>query len=271
MRLRGWSGGIVLALALVSLAAAPAPTLTVLLTPQRAAEMKLPPLAPAFAVDARGAVVLAAGEKLQSLGGKRVIATAPSALSDCVFAPDGALFAISGDVLGYAGGGRFLAGLKLPGRGMRLAASQDRLYVFGGEREGGKSLYMVEPNRGHVRLCVMPAAIGAAAVRGDTLYFAAANDVYRLVPGGELNLLCRLPGPAISSLAAVGDDELFFLAGRSLYAFRRGNVALIGADMGDAVRARGRDLYLLDTGRKSLVRLSNLDMNQGRSGDEKGR
>lgn len=248
----------VLLAALATFAAAPAPTLAVLLTPARATEMKLPPLSPTFAVDARGAVVLAAGGRLQSLGGKRVLATAPDAIADCCFAPDGALLAISGDMLGYAGGGRFAAGLRLPGRHMRLAAGRDRLYVFGGDGETGKSLYLVEPNRGHVRLCVMPAAIGAAAVRGDTLYFAAANDVYRLVPGGELNLLCRLPGPAITSLAVLDDDEFCFLAGRSLYVFRRGQVLLLGEDMGDAVRARGRDLYLLDAGRRSLVKMSNL-------------
>ena len=100
--------------------------------------------------------------------------------------------------------------------------------------------------------------IGGASVFGDTLYFSAANEVYRLVPGDEMNLICHLPGPAITSLTAAGDDTLYFTAGRTLYTWQLGKVGIICESVGDMVCWRDGILYVLDTEKLSLMKLENL-------------
>ena len=192
------------------------------------------------------------------LDSRKSLLDGPTPVSDCAFAPDGALLMVSGRRLGYCTGGRFHPQIDLPENAMRLAVGQGRIYVYGGDNEKATALYVIDPNRGHAKLCALPHPVGAASVVGDTLCFSAANDVYRLAPGGEMDLICRLPGPAITSLTAAGDDALYFTAGRTLYTWQLGKVGILSEGFGDVVYWRDGALYVLDTQKQSLLKLENL-------------
>jgi len=192
------------------------------------------------------------------LDSRQFLFDGPTPVSDAAFTPDCALLMISGRKLGYCAGGRFHPQIDLPGGAMRLAVGQTRVYVYGGDHDKATSLYMIDPQRGHARLCTLPYPVGAASVVGDTLYFAASSQIYRLVPGGEMTLICHLPGPAVTSLAAAGEDVLYFLAGRTLYTWQAGKAGMVGEGIGDRVCWQAGALYVLDRERQSLLRLEGL-------------
>lgn len=249
---------LVLSLTVPAVAETQAVGLTVILTPERVKAAGLETLAPVLTVSRRGTVVLAQPNNLFSLSDRKSLFDKPTPISDCAFTPDGALLAISGRTLGYCAGGEYHPQIDLPENAMRLAIGPEQIYVYGGDNDKATSIYVVDPQRGHAKLCSMPSPVGAASAVGDTLYFAAANDLYRLVAGGEINLICHLPGPAITSMAAANDDALYFLAGRTLYTWQIGNVAILGEGLGDMVRRQDGTLYILDTERRSLIKLENL-------------
>jgi hypothetical protein len=189
---------------------------------------------------------------------RKFLFDAPTPVSDCAYTPDGALLAISGRRLGYGAGGRFHPQIDLPEDAMRLAVGPDRIYVYGGGSDKTESIYVIDPQYGHAKLCTVPSAVGAAAAAGTTLYFSMANDIHRLAPGGEINLTCHLPGPAITSLAAADDETFYFLAGRTLYAWQPGRVGIIGEGVGDIVRRQGGALYILHVEKQVLMKLEDL-------------
>jgi len=248
----------VLFMAWPAVAEAPAVSLTVLLTPERAKASKLEALTPVLTVSNRSRIVVAEPNNLFILDSKQFLFDTPTPVSDCAFTPDGALLMISGRRLGYCAGGRFHPQIDLPENTMRLAIGHDRVYVYGGDNDKATALYVVDPQHGHAKLCALSHPIGAASVFGDTLYFAAANEVYRLVPGDEMNLICHLPGPAITSLTAAGDDTLYFTAGRTLYTWQLGKVGIISEGVGDIAYWQAGALYVLDTEKQSLIKLGNL-------------
>lgn len=248
----------VLSMTWAATAETPAPSLTVILTAERVKAAKLEPLAPVLAVSHRGAVVVAEPNNLFMVNSRKFLFDAPTPVSDCAFTPDGALLIVSGRRLGYCAGGRFHPQIELPEDAMRLTIGQDRIYVYGGDNDQATSIYVLDPQRGHARLCAAPARVGAAAAAGDKLYFSVANDIYQLALGGEVNLICHLPGPPIASIAAAGKDSLYFLAGRTLYTWQIGNVAIIGEGLGDRVCCQDGKLYILNPEKQSLVRLENL-------------
>jgi len=239
-------------------AEAPAVSLTVLLTPERVRASNLERLTPVLTVGGRGRIVVAEPNNLFLLDSRKSLLDGPTPVSDCAFAPDGALLMVSGRRLGYCAGGRFHPQIDLPENAMRLTVGRERIYVYGGDNDKATALYMIDPNRGHAKLFALPHPVGAASAGGDTLYFSAANDVYRLAPGGEMDLFCRLPGPAITSLAAAGDDVLYFTAGRTLYTWQLGKVGILSEGLGDVVCWRGGALYVLDTQKQLLLKLENL-------------
>ncbi|MBN2132491.1 MAG: hypothetical protein JW741_23515 [Sedimentisphaerales bacterium] len=248
----------VLAVTLPATAEAPAARLTVILTPERVKASGLEALAPVLAVSPRGTIVVAKSDNLFVVSRREYLLDTPTPASDCAFAPDGALLVVSGRKLGYYAGGRFHPRVDLPENGMRLAVGTKQIYVYGDGGDRATSLYVVEPQRGHAKLCAVPHPIGAASVAGDTLYFATANDLYRLVPGGEINLICHLTGPAITSVAATDDETAYFIAGRTLYVWQLGKVAMIGEGVGDKACWQSGTLYILDTEKQSLIKLENL-------------
>lgn len=237
---------------------APAVRLTVLLTPERAKAARLDTLAPVLAVSHRGGIVIAEPNNLFLFHSRTFLFDTPTPVSDCAFTPDGALLAVSGRRLGYCAGGRFHPQIDLPENAMRLAVGDAHLYVYGGDSETATSIYVVEPERGHAKLCTMPFPVGAACAVGDALYFAAANDLYRLVPGGEIALICHLPGPAISSIAADDDGAVYFLAGRTLYRWQIGKVGILSEGVGDIACWRDGTLYVLHPAKQSLIKIENL-------------
>lgn len=228
--------------------------ISLLLTPKSAKKMGISGISRVFAVDGNGAVVVGTADNLRELGGGRAIFANPVKVSDCVFTPDGALLAVSGNWLGYCAQGSFHPCLKLPDTGMRIAPGASKIYIFGGDG-GSCAIYIVDPKYGYLKLCVMPQPVKSADTSGDTLFFGVANDVYRLTPGGELNLICRIPGPEIESVAAVAKDTVYFLAGRSLYCWRKDSISIVGADLGTAVRWQAGTLYIFDPERRSLMRV----------------
>jgi hypothetical protein len=248
----------VLSMALPITAETPAPSLTVILTAERVKAAKLEPLAPVLAVSPRGAVVVAEPNNLFMVNSRKFLFDSPSPVNDCAFTPDGALLAISGRRLGYCAGGWFHPQIDLPENGMRLALGHGRIYVYGGDNDQATSLYIVDPNRGHAKLCALPSPVGAASAVGDTLYFSAVNDLYQLAAGGEINLICHLPGPAITSVAAVDEETLYFLAGRTLYRWQLGQVGIVSEGIGDMAGWRDGALYILNTEKQSLLKLENL-------------
>lgn len=248
----------VLSMTWAAMAETPVPSLTVILTAERVKAAKLEPLAPILAVSHRGAVVVAEPNNLFLVNRRKFLFDAPTPVSDCAFTPDGALLVVSGRRLGYCAGGRFHPQIELPENAMRLAIGPDRIYVYGGDNDQATSIYVIDPQRGHAKLCTAPSRIAAAAAVGDTLYFSLANDIHQLAPGGAINLICRLPGPPITSLAAAGEDSLYFLAGRTLYTWQIGNVAIVGEDLGNLARCQDGQLYILNTEKQSLLKLENL-------------
>lgn len=239
-------------------AEAPSVRLTVLLTPERAKASNLEALRPVLTVSNRGRIVVAGPNNVLLLGRGQLLFDTPTPVSDCVFTPDGALLMISGRRLGYGAGGRFHPQIDLPENAMRLTVGRERIYVYGGDNDKATALYMVDPQRGHAKLCALPYPISAASVVGDTLYFAAGNEIYRLVPDGEMNLICHLPGPAIAALAAAENETLYFLAGRTLYTWQVGKVGIISEGVGDIACWQAGALYVLDTEKRLLIKLENL-------------
>lgn len=237
--------------------AAPKAELSIILTPERVKNFWLDGLLPVLTVDDRGALILASKGGPFSVGAMRFLFRTPTAVSDAEYAPDGSLLLVSEKSLGFYAGGRFHPYLKLPHNGMRIAVSDRRIYVYGGDSADATSIYLVDRERGHIKLCVMPQPIGAATADRDTLYFSVANDVYRMTFGNNMTLLCRIPGPAITSLTA-GNGGVYFTAGRSVYAWKDGAVFILGEDLGDVVRWKRGSLYILDSVRHSLVRISHL-------------
>jgi len=248
----------VLSMTVPAAAETPAPSLTVILTAERVKAARLEPLAPVLAVSHRDAVVVAEPNNLFMVNSRKFLFNSPTSVSDCAFTPDGALLVVSGRRLGYCAGGRFHPQIELPENAMRLAIGPDRIYVYGGDNDQATSIYVIDPQRGHAKLCVAPSAVGAAAAVDDTLYFSVANDIYQLAPGGEVNLICHLSGPPITAIAAAREDSLYFLAGRTLYTWRIGNVAIIGEGLGDIACCQDGKLYILNTKKQSLMKLENL-------------
>lgn len=244
-------------------AEAPTLSLTVILTPERVKAAKLGPLAPVLAVSNRGAMVVVESNRPFMVNGRRSLLDTPTPVSDCAFTSDGALLAVNGRKLGYCASGRFNPQVELPEDAMRLAIGQNRIYIYGGDNDQSASIYVMEPEWGHAKLCTVPSAIGAASAAGDTLYFSMANDIYRLTPGDEINLICHLPGPPITSIATAEKDILYFIAGRTLYTWQTGKVGLIGEGVGDVVRWQNHALYILDSEKQSLIKLENLPRLEG--------
>lgn len=243
-------------------AAGGAPVLTALLSPREADRLGIRRV-DEVAVGPRGEIVIGgsggAGVSLFALGRREPLAVMiDDPLWSCAFAPDGALLATAGGSLGFVANGRFRPQVRLPEQRMRVAAGENRLYLFGGVDSGPGSLYALDPERGTVKLATFPRHVGAADVAGETVHFSVANDLYRLVPGGELRLLCRVPGPEITGVASLGDGTVFFLAGRTLYRFDPSGIAVVAGHLGDRLARRGDALYVLDRAARTLVRLEGL-------------
>ncbi len=244
------------------------PILRVLLSGQDAAAYGTAFSPTAIAVSPGGSIVLATGDNLFDVAGRRFLQANSSDVNDCAYDPSGALLAVSGRSLGFYAGGVIESRMTLPEPGMKVVAARDALYLYGGERRSGLSLfggarqstalYMIDPERGHVKLLDMPLPILAGAAFGDTLYFSVSNDVYRFSRARGLQMLCRIPGPVITSLAAGDREDVYFTAARSLYVWRGGQVALVSSELGDLICWHSSGLHVLDTRSRSLVRLENL-------------
>lgn len=246
---------LVLFMPLVNHADEQSPELGIMLTPERAGLLKLDKLKPVIAVNNRGNVVLGTGNNIFSLNTGQFLLKTPAQISDCAFTVDGALLIISGNFLGYCAGGNFFPHVNLPETGMHMAVGLKSIYVFGGDNDKATSIYVIEPGRGHAKLCDMPFPVGCAVVTGNTLFFTVSGDIYRLKPGGELNLVCRMPGPAITSIAAGSNEKLYFTSGLTLYLWQNGMVALIGEGLGEKIFWQNDALYILNSEKKSLIRL----------------
>ena len=105
----------------------------------------------------------------------------------------------------------------------------------------------------------MPQKVIAGSVSGKCLFFSVANDVYRFDAEGEINLMCRIPGPAITSLAAVSEYRFYFLAGDALYLWDKGTISFLVEGLGDVIRLRAGSLYILNSKKKSVVRWTGVD------------
>ncbi len=245
--------------------------ITVILTSGRANSLKLSPLIPALGVDNHNGVIVATNNNLFSLNNRRFLLEKPVPVSDYTITPDGALLLISDRKLGYCAGGLFHPQATLPEKDMRLATGEKRIYVFGGDNHKATAIYVIEPGRGHAKLCDMPMPVGAVSVAGEILFFAVSNDIYRIDPGGELNLACRIPGPDITSIAATGNNEFFCTAGLAIYHWQNGRVAIIGEELGDKICWKNPDLYILNTQKQSLIKLKisrSIDASPGKDNEK---
>jgi hypothetical protein len=60
-------------------------------------------------------------------------------------------------------------------------------------------------------------------------------------------------------MAATGGEKLYFTAGLSLYLWQSGRVAIMGEGLGDKICWKNGALYILNSEKKSLMRLRNTE------------
>lgn len=198
-------------------------------------------------------VLVIAGKTLFDVPGKRALAQVPD-LSDAQFSGSGALLVISGTSLGTLESGVFRAKMELPATSMRLAPLGEGAVVFGGNQ---KALYLIDPARGVTKLLELPEPVGAASGVGSTLFFSVANDLFRLELGGNLELVCRIPGPVFDSLAASSPESCYLTAGNSVYSWQPNSIRLLGEGLGDQLAFLApRSLLVLNTNARTLVRIT---------------
>lgn len=215
-----------------------------------------------FDVTPSGAVILLTKNNLFDVGGKRfILSKEDKGLQNFCCASDGTIFTISGNTLGCLSGGAIEKFLTLPSSGMKITdGGKGRIYLCGGDTEPNKALYLIEEGKGYKKICDMPRKILSLAANGDTIYFSVANDIYEIKFGGKFRLLCRVPGPEISSLAVDNKTGvIYFTAGSALYSRSADNITFIAENFGEILKFSRGALYVLRPSAGTLIRISGLN------------
>lgn|GEM_PF-1953181 len=210
---------------------------------------------------APGAVILLTKNNLFDVGGKRfLLSKEDKNLQNFCCASDGTIFTISGNTLGCLSGGVIEKLITLPASGMKITdGGKERIYIYGGDAEPNKALYLIEKEKGCKKICDMPRKILALAANDDTVYFSVANDIYEIKFGGKFRLLCRVPGPEITSLAIDNKtDIIYFTAGNALYSRSKDNITFIAENFGEILKFSNESLYILKPSAGTLIRMSGL-------------
>ena len=157
---------------------------------------------------------------------------------------ESSILTVSELYLGQLEGGGATNAVPLPAAGMRLAPSQlsGTVYLFGGTEATERRVYLVQED-------------GSL-----TVYVATAREILRL-RDGAVQLVIRLPdddGPIVS-LAALPDDEtLVYSTADAVYAVHGLTALAIVTNAGGTLRSKGDALYLLDTRRPMLAKLTGI-------------
>lgn len=215
-----------------------------------------------FDITSSGAVILMTKNNLFDIGGKRfILSKEDKELKNFCCASDGTLFTVSGNTLGCISGGAIEKLITLPSSGMKITdGGKGRIYLYGGDTEPNKALYLIEEGKGYKKICDMPRKILALAADGDTIYFSVANDIYEIKFGGKFRLLCRVPGPEITSLAADNKTGvIYFTAGNALYAKSADNITFIAENFGEILKFNRGALYVLKPSSETLIKISGLN------------
>lgn len=215
-----------------------------------------------FDIANSGAVILLTKNNLFDVGGKRfILSKKDNGLQNFCCASDGTIFTISGNTLGCLSAGTIEKLITLPSSGMKITdGGKGRIYIYGGDTEPNKALYLIEKEKGYKKICDMPRKILSLAANGDTIYFSVANDIYEIKFGGKFRLLCRVPGPEISSLAVDNKTGvIYFTAGNALYAKSAENITFIAENFGEILKFSNEALYVLRPASGTLIRISGLN------------
>lgn len=215
-----------------------------------------------FDVTGSGAIILLTNNNLFDAGAKRfIVSKEDPCLRNLCCASDGTLFAVSGNTLECLSGGAFENLTILPSAGMQIAdGGKGRIYLFGGETEPNRALYMIEEGKGYIKICEMPKKILALVASQDTVYFSVANDIYEIKFGGKFKLICRIPGPEISSLAIDNNTSvIYFTAGKALYGLSKDKITFVGENFGEILRFSNGALYVLKPSAGTLIRITGLN------------
>jgi hypothetical protein len=267
------ASALALAVAIVWLAAAPvmaAPpavevwaqaNVTPILVPGSSRSLAVP-LAPQFEVLPGGRVVgLSAAGGLFDLTRREALPAKHPLRLNAFTADGGLLIGVRDRRLGWYEAGEFAERIELPEAGLAVAAGpRNRLYLHG-PRGAGSVVYLMEQGKAGMLLDVPEGRISALTVIGERLFFAVGNTIYTVAEGQRPAVLFIAAGESgIRSLAADPvSGLLFFSAGKGVYAMRAGVAVSVLRGMEGTLRCAGGELYVLDAGTRTLVRVQGLE------------
>lgn len=235
--------------------------LTTLLNPAAAIGWGLEP-GGQFAVlgDGRVIVLTRGGDFFDLDAGEPLPAQASLKVS--AFTADGnLLITVRENRLGWYERGAIQESLQLPQKGLGIVAGpRQRLYLFG-PRGQGSAIYLLGDSRAALVVDLPQGIISALAVSGERLIFAVGGEIYTVARGERPALLFLAAGqPRITSLAAdPWSGMLYFATADCVYAMRAGVAVSILKGLGGTLRHAGGALYVLDSKRKTLVKLRGLE------------
>lgn len=237
------------------------------LSPMHAAGLPSP-IHSGFAVTSAGNLILRAGDALieaERDGGAMVYDSltrggpAPSS-----FALDGsAILTVSTLHFGQIEGDSVTDVVPLPAAGMKLAPSmtEGAVYLFGGTERTNRRVYAFKNDGSLSILAELPAPVVAVADSRKSVYVATETEIFRF-SDGRSSVVTRLPpgDSAIVSIAASPDDRMVFYSnGAEVWAVYGLTALAIVTNAGGTLRWANDALWILDTRRPLLAKLSGLE------------
>ncbi len=229
------------------------------LTPRLAEQLNVTPTDQFDVVDDSAVLLTTDGNLLDTSRRKLVGVEAKCTPHSMAFSA-GVAVLVCGDKLGWYQDGKLRIATPLPTREMRVVAgSKQRLLLYGGKGEGS-IVYLLDDGRVLPLLDVRHGTISALASVGTRVFFAVGNKLYVAAKGERPALLFVVHGEAeIRSIAVDPYAGLVYIsAGDSVYAMRAGYAVAILRGMEGYVRWSRTGLFVLDSGRKRLIKLTGL-------------
>ena len=242
-----------------------------LLTPSLADSNHLEKLAPKLeVVDGQHVLLLTLDGNLFDLEQREYLpAKKPLHVTSFAYS-NGLLVVIRDDRLGWYSDGEIKERFVLPLKGMKVVAGKgQRLYLYG-PRGKGSVIYLLENNKVFPLTDIPEGKISAFTVIGERIFFAIDNTIYTVAKGEHAGLVFIVAGEkrvhslAVDTIAGM----LYFSTGEAVYIMRAGVALTILKGLKGILRYSRNALFVLDPGRRRLVKINGLErliMGEGRS------